>query len=119
MVSSRISPQTVQVKVRTPGVVERADADTVVLRVLRSMRLPIALAGVSRNVFIGAAAVLLPDWALTLMGRTALERLRDRADARVLQLAAPSIRGAVAEGGLAWRACRRTGADYEGLFRWD
>ena len=90
-----------------------------VLRVLRSMRLPIALAGVSRNVFIGAAAVLLPDWALTLMGRTPLERLRDRAAARVLQLAAPSIRGAVAEGGLAWRACRRTGADYEGLFRWD
>ena len=90
-----------------------------VLRVLRTMRLPIPMAGLSRNVFIGAAAVLLPDWALALMGRTPLQRLRERAAARALQLLAPSIRGAMAEGGLAWRACRRTGADYAGLFRWD
>ena len=90
-----------------------------VLRVLRTMRLPIPMAGLSRNVFIGAAAVLLPDWALALMDRTPLQRLRERAAARALQLLAPSIRGAMAEGGLAWRACRRTGADYAGLFRWD
>ena len=89
------------------------------LRVLRTMRLPIPMAGLSRNVFIGAAAVLLPDWALALMDRTPLQRLRERAAARALQLLAPSIRGAMAEGGLAWRACRRTGADYAGLFRWE
>lgn len=90
-----------------------------VLQVLNTMQLPIPLAGPSRNVFIGAAAVLLPDWALALMGRTPLQRLRDRAAERVLRLVAPSIRGALAEGGLAWRACTRTGADYEKLFRWD
>lgn len=98
----------------------RFDARTAeVLRILGAMPLPILLAGVSRRIFIGAAAALLPDWALDLMRRPATQRLLDRASARALQLAAPSIRAAMAEGGLAWRACRRVGADYGGLFRWD
>lgn len=90
-----------------------------VLRVLGAIPLPIPLAGPSRRVFIGAAAALLPDWALDLMDRPAAQRLLDRASARALQLAAPSIRDAMGEGGLAWRACRRVGADYAGLFRWE
>jgi hypothetical protein len=53
------------------------------------------------------------------MQRTSLRRWRDRGAARALQLIAPSVRGAMAEGGLAWRACRRTGTDYEALYRWD
>ncbi|HEX5960556.1 MAG TPA: oxygenase MpaB family protein [Rhodanobacteraceae bacterium] len=89
------------------------------LAILGSIRLPIPLAGVSRDLFLGAAAALLPDWALDLMQRSRPRRWRDRAAARALQLIAPSVRDAMAEGGLAWRACRRTGADYVGLFRWN
>lgn len=94
------------------------DRTAEVMRVLGSMRLPMPMAGLSRGLFLGAAATLLPDWALRLMGRTRFERLRDRAARFSLKLAAPSIRDALAEGGLARRACARTGSDYEDLFRW-
>lgn len=89
-----------------------------VVRVLGGMNLPMPMASLSRGLFLGAAASLLPDWALTLMQRSRLDRLRDRAARVTLKLAAPSIRDALAEGGLAWRACARTGANYEDLFRW-
>lgn len=87
-------------------------------RVLHAIRLPIPLAGPSREAFLGAAAALLPDWALDLMGRSRRQRLQDRAASVALRWLAPSVRDAMAEGGLAWRACRRTGADYAALFRW-
>lgn len=89
------------------------------LEILGSIRLPIPLAGLSRDLFLGAAAALLPGWALDLMERSGFRRLRDRGAARALQLIAPSVRDAMAQGGLAWRACRRTGADYAALYRWD
>ena len=89
------------------------------LEVLGSIRLPIPFAGFSRDLFLGAAAALMPAWALDLMERSSFRRLRDRGAAHALQLLAPSVRDAMAEGGLAWRACRRTGADYAGLFRWN
>jgi uncharacterized protein (DUF2236 family) len=89
------------------------------LRVLGSIRLPIPFAGFSRDLFLGSATALLPSWALDLMERSSLQRWRDRGAARALQLIAPSVRDAMAEGGLAWRACRRTGADYAALYRWD
>jgi uncharacterized protein (DUF2236 family) len=88
------------------------------LRLLGTIELPIPLPGLSRGVFLGAGAALLPDWALDLMGRSHAERLRDRAAARALALVAPSIRDAMARGGLAWRACARTGTDFNVLFRW-
>ena len=89
-----------------------------VLAVLDTIRLPIPLAGLSRSVFLGAGAALLPDWALKLMHKSRFAQLRNQAAARSLKLIAPSIRDAMAEGGLAWRACARTGADYADLFRW-
>lgn len=89
-----------------------------VIGALNSIRLPIPMSGVGRGVFLGAGATLLPGWALDLMGRSRLARARDCAAARSLKLIAPSIRDAMAEGGLAWRACARTGADYADLFRW-
>jgi uncharacterized protein (DUF2236 family) len=89
------------------------------LRILGAIRLPIPFAGFSRDLFLGAAAALLPSWALDLMERSSLRRLRDRGAARALQLIAPSVRDAMAEGGLAWRACRRTGADYAALYKWE
>jgi uncharacterized protein (DUF2236 family) len=90
-----------------------------VMRVLGVMRLPVPLAGISRNLFLGAAAALLPDWALDLYGRSAPQRQLDRLASGAVRLAAPSIRDAMAQGGLAWRACRRTGTDYAALFRWE
>ena len=89
-----------------------------VLRVLHAVRLPLPLSGFSRDLFFGAGAAVLPTWALTLLERSPAARVRDRMAAGALKLVAPSIRDAIAEGGLAWRACVRTGADYEGLFRW-
>ena len=89
------------------------------LRILGSIRLPIPFAGFGRDLFLGSAAALLPEWALDLMERSSLQRWRDRGAARALQLIAPSVRDAMAEGGLAWRACRRTGADYEALYKWE
>ncbi|MDN5864905.1 MAG: oxygenase MpaB family protein [Gammaproteobacteria bacterium] len=89
-----------------------------VLEVLRSIRLPIPFPNFGRGLFFGAATALLPDWALDLMDRAPLERRRDRAAMGAMKLIAPSIRDALSVGGLAWRACARTGADYESLFRW-
>jgi len=89
------------------------------LQILGSIRLPIPFAGFSRDLFMGAAAALLPSWALDLMERSTVAQLCDRASSRGLQLIAPSVRDAMAEGGLAWRACRRTGSDYAALYRWD
>lgn len=89
-----------------------------VLGALGAIRLPIPMAGMGRGLFLGAGAALLPAWALDLMGKPVLERARNRAAALSLKLVAPSIRDAMAEGGLAWRACARTGVDYASLFRW-
>ena len=89
------------------------------LRVLGAIRLPIPFGGFSRDLFLGSAAALLPSWALDLMDRSSPQRWRDRGAARALQWIAPSVRDAMAEGGLAWRACRRTGADYAALYRWE
>ncbi|HET7307442.1 MAG TPA: oxygenase MpaB family protein [Gammaproteobacteria bacterium] len=89
-----------------------------VLVVLNSIRLPIPLPDLTRSLFMGAGAVLLPHWALDLIGLSRFERLHDRAAARTLKLIAPSIREAMAEGGLTWRACVRTGTDYTSLFFW-
>ncbi|MGH8191375.1 MAG: oxygenase MpaB family protein [Rhodanobacteraceae bacterium] len=89
-----------------------------VLQVLGAIRLPTPFPGLSRDLFLGAAAAVLPRWALALIRRSTVQRMRDRTAAGTLKLIAPSIRNAIAEGGLAWRACARTGADYAELFRW-
>lgn len=89
-----------------------------VLAALADVPLPGSLAGLGRGLFLGAGAALLPSWATAMMGVPRLTRLRHQAAQRTLKLTAPSIRDALAEGGLAWRACARTGTDYESLFRW-
>jgi uncharacterized protein (DUF2236 family) len=89
-----------------------------VLAALQAIRLPIPLAGLARGVFLGAGAAILPDWARRMLDRSPGARLREAAAARTLALIAPSIRDAMAEGGLAWRACVRTSYPYPELFRW-
>lgn len=81
---------------------------------LNTIQVPLPAAGLSRRVFLGAGASLLPDWALTMMDRRPFERATDRAAATALRRAAPMIRGAMNEG-VALRAARRCGATRESL----
>lgn len=88
-----------------------------VLGVLAAARLPVPAPGLSRDVFLGAGAALLPDWACGLLGRGAVRRARDRAAAAMMAAMAPLFRAALPDG-LAPRACRRMGLPVEVLQRW-
>ncbi|MDG2525176.1 oxygenase MpaB family protein [Stenotrophomonas sp. HITSZ_GD] len=96
----------------------RADTRTwEVLGVLARARLPVPAAGLSRDVFLGAGAALLPGWACERLGRTRWQRMRDRASARMMRAMAPLFRVALPDG-LAQRACRRMGLSPAVLERW-
>ncbi|MGN6520690.1 MAG: oxygenase MpaB family protein [Dokdonella sp.] len=88
-----------------------------VLDVLARIRLPVPLAGVSRDVFLGAGAALLPKWAQAMLGRTPWQRRHAQACARVLRTLAPLFRAALPDG-IAPRACRRVGVASATLTRW-
>lgn len=81
-----------------------------VLAVLAGMQLPIPMSGVSKHLFLGAGAALLPDWATARIERSRLQRLRDQAGARSLNALGPLFRAALTDG-VAARACRRVGID--------
>lgn len=89
-----------------------------VLGVLGRIRLPVPGAAVSRDIFLGAGAALLPDWARSLLGITPLQRTRHLACAAVLRAAAPVFRAALPDG-VAPRACRRMGMSAAALRSWD
>lgn len=80
----------------------------VVLDVLATMRLPVPVPGLSRDVFLGAGAALLPDWAVTLMQRSRAQALQSQVAARTLRTMAPMFRLALNDGP-AQRACLRVG----------
>jgi uncharacterized protein (DUF2236 family) len=88
-----------------------------VLDVLAAIRLPVPAAGLSRELFLGAGAALLPDWAPPLLRRGPARRLRDRAAARALRGLAPLFRIAL-DDGIAPRACRRVGVPAAMLAQW-
>lgn len=88
-----------------------------VLAVLSRMRLPVPMAGLSRDLFLGAGAALLPDWAEPLLRRTRLQRIETRAAARSLTMLAPLFRAALPDG-IAPRACARVGMDAALLGQW-
>jgi uncharacterized protein (DUF2236 family) len=88
-----------------------------VLAVLSRMRLPVPMAGLSRDLFLGAGAALLPDWAETLLRRTRFQRIETRAAARSLTMLAPLFRAALPDG-IAPRACARMGMDVALLGQW-
>ena len=88
-----------------------------VLAVLGTIRLPVPMAGLSRELFLSAGAALLPGWACAMLGRTPLLRARDRAAARLLRGMAPLFRVALPDG-VAPRACRRVGVDPDILRGW-
>jgi hypothetical protein len=76
--------------------------------VLAEMRLPVPMPGLSRDVFLGAGAALLPDWAQALLQRTDRQRRQARLAAAGLRAMAPLFRAALRDGP-AQRACIRTG----------
>jgi uncharacterized protein (DUF2236 family) len=80
-----------------------------VLTVLARMRLPVPAAGLSRDLFLGAGAALLPTWAETLLARSGLQRTQAAAAARTLRAIAPLFRTALNDG-VAQRACARIDA---------
>lgn len=80
-----------------------------VLAVLSSMDLPVPLPGLSRDVFLGAGAALLPGWAEQLLERTPRQALQARVAAAGLATVAPLFRAAL-DDGPAPRARRRVGA---------
>lgn len=88
-----------------------------VLAVLAKMRLPVPMAGVSRDLFLGAGGALLPDWAERLLERSALQRMQARAASGSLAALAPLFRAALPDG-IAPRACARVGVEASSLARW-
>lgn len=88
-----------------------------VLAILAGIRLPVPVAGMSRDLFLGAGAVLLPPWASAMLGRGTLQQARDRASAQVMRGMVPLFRAALGDG-LAGRACRRVGQSQALLAHW-
>jgi uncharacterized protein (DUF2236 family) len=89
-----------------------------VLEVLSRVRLPVPIAGLSRDVFLQAGAALLPAWAETLLGRSPLQRAQARLAARALWSVSPIFRAALHDG-IASRACARVDRPAAMLQHWD
>jgi len=81
-----------------------------VLRILRSMHLPVPLPRLSRDMFLYAGAALLPAWAVKRLQHGTRDRLRARLAATTLRSLAPLFRAGLNDGP-AQRACRRIGKD--------
>lgn len=103
---------------------ERVRADLVfgersriVLGILAQVRLPVALPGLSRDIFLGAGAALLPAWAQDQLQFTLRRRVQTRIAARALATASPLVRAALPDG-VGPRACRRMGVPASVLRDW-
>jgi len=89
---------------------EFTERSRTVLQILQRMKLPVPVPGLSRDIFLGAGAALLPDWANALLQRNPAQRLQARLAARALSAMAPLFRAGLNDGP-AQRACRRVGKD--------
>jgi len=88
-----------------------------VLEVLSHVRLPVPVAGLSRDVFLQAGAALLPPWAEALLQRSPLQRAQAQLAARALWSVAPIFRMALHDG-IASHACARVGVPTGSLQHW-
>ncbi|MCC7634151.1 oxygenase MpaB family protein [Stenotrophomonas rhizophila] len=88
-----------------------------VLAVLSTIRLPVPMAGLSRELFLGAGAALLPAWAGAMLARTPLQRAQAGVSAHALRGMAPLFRRALQDG-VATRACTRMGLPVGVLDQW-
>ncbi len=93
---------------------EFSERSRAVLAVLDAIRLPIPMSGISKHLFLGSGAALLPAWAAARIGRSGVQRLRDEAAGRTLRALGPVFRAALSEG-VGARACRRVGRSREVL----
>ena len=89
----------------------------VVLEVLGRLDLPVPMAGLSRDLFLHAGAALMPDWAASLLQRSAADLRKARLARGTLRGMAPLFRVALTEG-VASRSCRRVGVDPGLLSHW-
>ncbi|SFS02100.1 Uncharacterized conserved protein, DUF2236 family [Dyella sp. OK004] len=94
-----------------------SERSRVVLDILSRVRLPVPIAGLSRNVFLLAGAALLPEWAERMLQRTPLQRAQARLAARALWSVSPVFRAALKDG-IASRACARVSVTSESLQSW-
>ncbi|HET6804497.1 MAG TPA: oxygenase MpaB family protein [Frateuria sp.] len=94
------------------------DRSREVLRVLAGVRLPVPLAGLSRDVFLNAGIALLPAWASSLLCHTPRQRRQARMAATLLWSMAPAFRAALREDGVVGRSCRRVGVAPDAMQRW-
>ena len=102
---------------RVQGELRLDERSREVLRVLSRIRLPVPMAGLSRDLFLGAGTALLPDWAVRTLALGRFERTRAAIASRTLRAMSPVFRAALNDG-VGPRACRRVGADPSILDRW-
>ena len=88
-----------------------------VLAVLAQVKLPVPVAGLSRNLFLLAGTALLPDWATQMLGHTHWQQRQATLAAHALWSIAPVFRAALSDG-IASRSCRRVGVSASELDRW-
>ncbi len=81
-----------------------------VLEILAVMRLPVPMPGLSRDVFLGAGAALLPAWAEQLLRRSPRQAQGAQLGAAALRAVAPLFRAALNDGPAARAARRMAGA---------
>lgn len=93
------------------------DRSREVLAVLAQVKLPVPIAGLSRNLFLLAGSALLPDWAISMLGRSPWQQRQATLASHALWSIAPVFRAALSDG-IASRSCRRMGVPVTALDRW-
>jgi len=102
---------------RVQGELRLDERSREVLRVLSSIRLPVPMAGLSRDLFLGAGTALLPEWASRTLELGRYDRARAAVSSRALRTLSPMFRVALNDG-VGSRACRRVGVDPSVVDRW-
>jgi len=102
---------------RVQGELRLDERSREVLRVLSSIRLPVPMAGLSRDLFLGAGTALLPEWASRTLELGRYDRARAAVSSRALRTLSPMFRVALNDG-VGPRACRRVGVDPSVVDRW-
>jgi uncharacterized protein (DUF2236 family) len=88
-----------------------------VLRLLSQVKLPVPVAGLSRDLFLLSGTALLPDWATAMLRLTPRQQRQSKLASHALWSIAP-IFGAALNDGIASRSCRRVGVPITDLVRW-
>jgi len=93
------------------------DRSREVLAVLAQVRLPVPVAGLSRNLFLHAGRALLPEWAEKMLGHTQWQQRQATLASHALRAVSPVFRAALSDG-IAARSCRRVGVPASELDHW-